>query len=686
MILEDNSAEVKVSIFGGTEDGKFAISEDASRHIMNVLSRLYSNPELSVVREYVTNARDSHILAGKMDTPIEVRLPTLISPMLEVQDFGVGMTYGEVITRYTMYGYSSKSTSNDFTGQLGFGCKSAFSVSRQFSVRTVKDGKGHVFSMYKDDNNSASVSCLDSFETEEENNTLVTIPMNPFKDNSLPISLLKFMDFPIKVDGHLEEAPTPTNILELGSGRKVLFFLKKQTPILDTGLNLRMGGVVYPVDLTKLPKELSLSGYGIAVLVDCNIGDFNFTPNREELQYDYKTTTFLDNLGKDIMSCVSGIFSDAQRYADEEATCLLDVIKYLEGTVFPTEISYLCRYHINYKGAEYSVFGSNKVNAIAAVRTNNGQFRFKKSVIDMFLNKNILLKNERLIMTTYNRTLTENMREFARLHIEPTHSEYLFLGPFEGLTLEETYGNYFKEYIPFKAAKGRKNVLAIKPEHKFYTFSGYSLAHNLKIASLVEIEDVLKHQKVIIIPVPTTVRSVRIPNESSQTLKAAQNEANRHKVPIYLVKVNTTTTVDDFIKVLESNGVKALLIREWINEIVLDFISVHGEKISDYLFFKENYVLRKTLYQISHYAKDKRKEIPNSLLSTLIECLTSIECLEVPYPDNELLRLGVVKDSRAKEAQKKLEEQFPMMKYISYTVIQEHGADDILEYVKETKV
>lgn len=58
-----------------------AMSVDAASmaHVMSILTDLYSDPVLAVIREYSTNAFDSHVEAG-VQRPIEVSLPNAMSP------------------------------------------------------------------------------------------------------------------------------------------------------------------------------------------------------------------------------------------------------------------------------------------------------------------------------------------------------------------------------------------------------------------------------------------------------------------------------------------------------------------------------------------------------------------------------------------------------------------------------
>jgi hypothetical protein len=66
-----------------TADGRKRMSfdENSLSHLMSILTDLYSDPALAVIREYSTNALDSHVEAGNTD-PIEVILPSMLNPSL----------------------------------------------------------------------------------------------------------------------------------------------------------------------------------------------------------------------------------------------------------------------------------------------------------------------------------------------------------------------------------------------------------------------------------------------------------------------------------------------------------------------------------------------------------------------------------------------------------------------------
>ena len=135
----------KIEKFGDnveTEVQLSQIDEESLTHIIGLLSNIYRDPQLAVIREYSTNAVDAHVEVGKANVPIQVRLPTESEPIFAVRDFGRGLTKEMMFRVFKNYGSSSKRTTNELTGGLGIGAKSAFAVTDNFSIVsvTMKDG------------------------------------------------------------------------------------------------------------------------------------------------------------------------------------------------------------------------------------------------------------------------------------------------------------------------------------------------------------------------------------------------------------------------------------------------------------------------------------------------------------------------------------------------------------------
>lgn len=120
----------------GIQEQNFQIN--ASAHAFRILSdSLYQDKERAVIRELACNALDAHVAAGIPDTPIKITLPDELNPMLEVQDFGKGMSRSTLEKLYTTYFESTKQESDDDIGGFGLGSKSPFAITDNFTVTSV---------------------------------------------------------------------------------------------------------------------------------------------------------------------------------------------------------------------------------------------------------------------------------------------------------------------------------------------------------------------------------------------------------------------------------------------------------------------------------------------------------------------------------------------------------------------
>lgn len=145
--------------------------------IMESLTNLYSDPQLSVIREYVANGIDSHIEAGN-DAPVEVSLPTQWSPLLVIKDQGIGMSQEDVF-RYGTYGSSDKRDNLKVVGNFGMGSKSALAISNSFTVSAVKDGEYTVANIGRNDEGHGQVDIITNEPTDQPNGVTISIPVTP---------------------------------------------------------------------------------------------------------------------------------------------------------------------------------------------------------------------------------------------------------------------------------------------------------------------------------------------------------------------------------------------------------------------------------------------------------------------------------------------------------------------------
>lgn len=251
-----------------------ALSLDASAlvHLMSVLTDLYSDPEAAVIREYSTNARDSHIAAGKGDVPIEVSLPSELDPVFRVTDHGVGLSPNDIRDIFSKYGASTKRDNDEETGTLGLGCKSALTYSPSFTLVCVKGGVKTTAVVSRGTNGAGTIRIVDTSATTEDNGVQVQVPVT---DVSSFVSTAEgfyryWKPGTVLVNGEAPNHPEgewidPDVLVTKGSQDIVV-----------------MGGVPYPV-----PNHESISrGMTGSVIAYVPMGSVCFTPSREALNFD----------------------------------------------------------------------------------------------------------------------------------------------------------------------------------------------------------------------------------------------------------------------------------------------------------------------------------------------------------------------------------------------------------------
>lgn len=274
MKVEKSNIKVKSTVEG---DKKIALSidVDALAHIMEVLTNLYSDSELAIIREYSTNAYDAHVEAGQT-RPIEVKIPNALYPFLTIRDYGLGLDAQDILDILSKYGASTKRDSNEYNGSLGLGCKSGLAYAAQFTLVGIKDGIKTTFSIGRDEDGTGSMTPVgDPMATNEPNGVEITIPARRWND--IPGKARRFFSYwkpgTVLLDG---QQPTPITGLAVGDNMLIVDDISSDKIV--------MGNVPYPVDLDlglKNDKHL---------VVNVPIGAVSFAPSREKLRMQMENT------------------------------------------------------------------------------------------------------------------------------------------------------------------------------------------------------------------------------------------------------------------------------------------------------------------------------------------------------------------------------------------------------------
>lgn len=290
IITKEHEVTVESTFTGDTVT--MGLDPEGLAHIMEVLSGLYGDPAMAVVREYSTNAIDSQVENG-VKRPIEITSPSWTDSNFSVRDYGCGMDVNDIRNIYALYGASTKRNSNDFNGSLGLGSKSAFSYSNQFTVESIKDGIKTIVVVSKDEEGMGQMTIVAETATDDASGTKITVPVS-----SVPIFIGAINTFAKRLSPGLALVDGK-ELSEWGTYKKVLGTIRDSNGnIVINGIyhteqyyygdndRVYMGGVSYPA-----PKAISdvRTSPSHNIMIDVPLGAVKFSPSRESLK-DVKST------------------------------------------------------------------------------------------------------------------------------------------------------------------------------------------------------------------------------------------------------------------------------------------------------------------------------------------------------------------------------------------------------------
>lgn len=172
----DTSAPTTL-LSGGAVKVKSHIAEENTSHVIERLTKLYSNPVEAAVREAYSNAYDATVALPVSDRkPIRLTSPSIFQPEFIVQDRGTGMSLKTVTEVYVNYGASTKGDDLDAVGSHGLGGKAPLAYTNHFTVETTCDGVTTRFTMERSGGNVETTIHSSEF-TGKESGTIVTIPV-----------------------------------------------------------------------------------------------------------------------------------------------------------------------------------------------------------------------------------------------------------------------------------------------------------------------------------------------------------------------------------------------------------------------------------------------------------------------------------------------------------------------------
>ncbi len=292
----------------------FGIKTKNLTHLIGLIRNdIYSDKILAVIREYACNAYDANVERGKGNVPIQISLPTLIEPNFKVRDFGKGLSKDEIEDIFISYGESTKRESNAFTGQLGIGSKSGFCYGTNFLVTSFNGGIKTTYDCVLDKLNVGE--CLEllsvPMKSTDQEGIEISIPVRIEDIERFKLKSFKFFkswEVHPDIEGYSQDEIKAfyqkDEILFQGQGWKIYQNEYNSTGHVSNTPESQavMGNIPYPlnwntVNLASNSGTTKLMDYlkNSRLVMYFNIGELQFAPSREQLQYTDITNKAIDS-------------------------------------------------------------------------------------------------------------------------------------------------------------------------------------------------------------------------------------------------------------------------------------------------------------------------------------------------------------------------------------------------------
>lgn len=271
MILENKKENEVLSTVQGD---KMTVDTEDIQYLFDLLStNLYSDIYGSIVREYTSNAWDSHVEAGINDAII-VGFDTDkdLGSYFFVKDFGVGLSEERVDSIFKKWGKSTKRESNNQIGAFGLGSKSALAYTDSFYIENRYNGKQTLYMMSKDETGTM-FSELYFKDTDERNGVTIKVFLKQYYDKSNFQSAIQDQ-LPFFENVYFQDCLN--NDYKIYQADKFAY-----SDLVNGEMRILLGKVTYPIDW----KLLGLSRINCPIAIKFNIGELPIVPSRENIKY-----------------------------------------------------------------------------------------------------------------------------------------------------------------------------------------------------------------------------------------------------------------------------------------------------------------------------------------------------------------------------------------------------------------
>jgi hypothetical protein len=296
--------EAILSNVGATTDFKIKATAKSFRILAD---GLYSNKLRAIVRELSCNAYDSHVAAGKVETPFDVHLPNSLEPFFSIRDYGVGLSNEEVTNIFTTFFESTKTGSNDFVGALGLGSKSPFSYTDNFTVTAIKAGVKGVYTAFINEQGVPSIALM----AEETTTDPTGVEIRFAVENQYDFS--SFCGEAVYVYRTFKHKP-----VVCGNSRFKFEDFNYETKDIIPGVHVVkdmrssvaiMGNIGYPIRIPESDKTLNNLNdiLRCGLVMEFAIGELDFQASREGLSYIPQTINAIKQKLEQVRDSLTGV-------------------------------------------------------------------------------------------------------------------------------------------------------------------------------------------------------------------------------------------------------------------------------------------------------------------------------------------------------------------------------------------
>lgn len=304
-----NEKDVDIESTETLESIDFSIDMSSLGVLMKGFSdNLYSNKIGSVVREIASNCFDAHAEINNPEPVVIDLRRTADTYEIAFIDYGPGLSPERIREVYSRYFSSTKRGSNSEIGGFGIGAKSPFSYTDSFLVKTWVDGVEYHYIMHRGVT-VPEIKLIFQKETDRKNGTEVCIPVknqDVDKFRSELKSQLKYFD---NIDYQGEcRIDNDYSIVRYGP-----LILREEVKLSDGALEVCIGKVKYPLDLSQIPypHKTKMQEIKDSVALHFDIGEISVTMTRESIEYNESTIETIVNKFEQAQAFVTAKYKES---------------------------------------------------------------------------------------------------------------------------------------------------------------------------------------------------------------------------------------------------------------------------------------------------------------------------------------------------------------------------------------